>query len=211
MKKIGILGGSFNPIHIGHLNLATEIMEAHHLDEVWFCPAEINPHKTHLPPISSKHRLNMLSLAIEHEPRFVISDIEMHRPGPSYTLDTIKELIVLQKRSENPVSFSLILGEDAAGEFHNWHMPEAIIDLVPLLVGKRKGKNEPHAFQGSPKIVNAIHKGLTPTRIMEISSSEVRERLLSKKYCNHLVPGKVMDYIIANHLYYSLLNEPRFL
>lgn len=210
-KQIGILGGSFNPVHLGHLNLAIEILEAHKLDEIWFCPAATNPHKNHLPPIGSQHRLNMLHLATEHEPRFVVSNIEIHRSGLSYTIDTIHELLAMQKDQENLVSFSLILGEDSAREFHNWHMPEEIVDLVPLLIGTRFDQEEKQPFQGSSKVIKAIKKGLTPIRNMEISSTDVRKRLLNKKYCYHLVPGKVMDYIDANHLYYSLLNETKFL
>jgi nicotinate-nucleotide adenylyltransferase len=209
-KKIGIYGGSFNPVHLGHLNLAVEIMEAHNLDQVWFCPVAINPFKADLPPISPQHRIKMLSLAIEHEPRFIVCDIEIHRPGLSFTIDTIKELHSQQKDEEDQAAYSLILGEDSARDFHKWHKPEEIVSLIPLLIGSRFS-NGKQTFQGSAQILDAIDKGLTPIRIMEISSSVIRERLLNKRYCYHLIPGKVMDYINANHLYYSLLNEVRFL
>ena len=201
-KFIGIYGGSFDPIHIGHLNLATEILEAHHLDEVWFCPAERNPLKKEQAPVGASHRLNMVRLAIEEEPRFKVSEIEMNRAGLSYTVDTLNELNLLQKDKEDPDSFALILGEDAARDFFQWHQAEAIVDSVKLLIGSRKNEiNTIEGFQGSHAIVNALNNGLTKTRIMEISSKEIRERLLNKKYCYHLLPGKVMDYIITNHLY----------
>lgn len=212
MKKIGIYGGSFDPIHLGHLNLATEMMEAHQLDEVWFCPAANNPHKTHLTSVSAFHRVNMIRLAIENEPRFFVSEIEIERQGLSYTIDTLKELHALHNDQEDPTMFFLILGEDAARSLHQWHQPEAIVSLAQPLVGSRNRKiKELEPFQGSASVVDAIHKGLTPTRIMEISGTDIRKRLSDKKYCYHLVPGKVMDYIITNRIYYPLLNEARFL
>lgn len=213
-KFIGIYGGSFDPIHLGHLNLATEIMEAHHLDEVWFCPAACNPLKEDQVLASASHRLEMIRLAIENEPRFKISEIELNRDGVSYTIDTVNELVASQKGKLDPDSFALILGEDSAKDFFKWRQPEAIVQSVKLLIGSRPNEKEKNkSFQGSDLVVQAIHQGLTPTRIMEISSREIRQRLLNKKYCYHLVPGKVMDYIVTNDLYYSPLkpSEARFL
>lgn len=212
MKKIGVYGGSFDPIHLGHLNLATEIMEAHQLDEVLFCPAAINPHKTHQNSVSATHRLNMIRLAIAHEPRFSVTEIEIARQGLSYTVDTLKELHALQNDREERSAFFLILGEDSARTLHRWHQPEVIISLAQPLVGSRIGKRDAlEPFEGSPSMIRALNEGLTPTRVMEISGTEIRERLLDKKPCYHLLPGKVMDYIITNRIYYPLLNEARFL
>lgn len=211
-KLIGIYGGSFDPIHLGHLNLATEMMEAHNLDEVWFCPVACSPHKSRKAPVSSEHRLNMLRLAIEEEPRFSISEIEIERDGLSYTVDTLKELVASQAGKEDPDTFALIIGEDSAENFHRWHQPEEIVKLAKLLVGSRPDSEKKEGgFQGDSSVVEALEKGLTKTRVMEISSKDIRKRLLNKKYCYHLVPGKVMDYINTNHLYYYVLNEARFL
>lgn len=211
--KIGIYGGSFDPLHLGHLNLAAEIMEAHALDQVWFCPAACNPHKNCHNLVSAEYRLKMIRLAIENEPRFFVSEIEINRKGLSYTIETLNELIALQSGKENPDSFALILGEDSARSFHQWHQPEAIIECAQLLIGRRNsGEGVSKAFEGSPTIVEAINRGLTQTRVMEISSHEIRTRLLNKKYCYHLVPGKVLDYINTNGLYSIELNESaRFL
>lgn len=196
--KIGIYGGTFDPVHLGHLNLATEIMEAHHLDLVWFCPAAKNPFKPDQASTSAFHRLNMLKLAIEHEPRFFISEVELEREGVSYTIDTLKELHHQYPEHQ----FFLILGEDAARSFHKWNQPEAIISLAQPLIGCRGIQaSEQEPFQGSPNVAKALKKGLTPTRVMEISATEIRKRLLEKKSCYHLIPGKVMDYIITNRLY----------
>lgn len=211
-KLIGIYGGSFDPIHFGHLNLATEMMEAHQLDEVWFCPVACSPHKSRKAPVSSEHRLNMLRLAIENEPRFFISEIEIERDGLSYTIETLKALIARQENCEDPDTFALILGEDSAENFHRWLQPEEIVKLARLLIGCRLDSGKKTAgFKGDPSVVEAIKKGLTKTRVMEISSKEIRKRLLNKKYCYHLIPGKVMDYINTNHLYCYVLNEVRFL
>jgi nicotinate-nucleotide adenylyltransferase len=213
MKKIiGIYGGAFNPIHLGHLNLAAEMMEAHHLHEVWFCPTGCHPQKHDPFAVSAEHRLNMIRLAIEGQPRFQVSDIEIDREGPSYTVDTLLAFNELEKEKKDPYAFALILGEDAARGFSTWHQPEEIIKLARLLVGRRgdeKKRTDP--FPGSPEIAAAIQKGWTQTRVMEISSREVRERVLKKKYCAHLLPTKVLDYINTNQLYCSSLKEVRFL
>lgn len=212
-KLIGIYGGSFDPIHFGHINLAVEMMEAHHLHEVWFCPAAQNPHKQHV-AAAPEHRLNMLRLAIENEPRFRLLEIEAHQPGPSYTFDTLSELDKIQSESPDPNTFALILGTDAAKSFHTWHRPEEIIQLARPLVGRRidvADDTPEYVIEGSPGIVEALRRGMTPTRIMEISSIEIRYRLKKMKYCRHLVPGKVLDYIITNRLYLEPSGEARFL
>jgi len=200
-KRIGIYGGSFDPIHFGHLNLAIEILEAQSLDEVWFCPASLNPHKHLGCSANSQHRLNMLHLALEGEPRFKITEIEITRAGPSFTLDTLKEITASQKNEPDTNQFFLMLGEDAARNFFKWYEPEQIIKYARLLVGRRHTEPFKETFQGSPSIIKAIEEGLTPTRVMDVSSTIVRERLAKRLYCKHLVPGKVLDYIIINRLY----------
>lgn len=203
-KKIGIYGGSFDPVHLGHINLAVEIMEAHKLDEVWFCPALINPHKMEGRARSPEDRLNMLKLVVEGVPHFRIIDNELRRKGPSYTIDTLHELINAQAGKPDPDHFYLIIGDDAAKSFHRWHLPEEIVKLVPLLIGSRGPSKDLEDIQGSPLIVEAIKKGSTPTRVMDISSTEIRRRLSKKMYCGHLLQGKVLDYILSNQLYSNL-------
>lgn len=197
MKKIGIYGGSFDPIHLGHVNLAVEMIEKHHLDEVWFCPASINPypHKQEKQGTSPKDRLAMIELAIENNPQLKICDVELHRPGPSFTLDTLHQLIDMYP----DYSFSLIIGYDAAQSFHKWHKPEEIAQLVPIYVGARG--SETGEFEGSKEVVNSLKKGLTKTRLMDICSSEIRQRLGNKRYCGHLLQRKVLDYILSHRLY----------
>jgi nicotinate-nucleotide adenylyltransferase len=198
-KEIGLYGGSFDPIHLGHLNLAIEMMELHHVDEVWFCPSAVNPNKLQGSTASAHHRLNMLRLAIEAVPGLKISEIEVGSDGLSYTIDTLK-LLAQEHRSDR---FSLIIGDDSARTFYQWRQPEEILKYARLLVGRREEASIKEDFKGGPLIVEAIKRGLTRTRIMEISSTEIRERMAHGRYCGHLLQGKVLDYIISNHLYLS--------
>ena len=200
-KQIGIFGGSFDPIHNGHLNLAVELMEAHSLDEVWFIPAACSPFKQFPTATSAQDRLAMTALAIAGETRFRVLDLEINREGPSYTVDTLKTLVEAQKGQADPCTFALILGDDTARGFSGWHHPEAIVQLARLLVGSRGLQKEP--FKGSPQVIAALEAGMTPTRIMEVSSTEIRQRLKEGMYCGHLVPGKVLDYIFSHQLYLS--------
>ena len=200
-KQVGLYGGSFDPIHLGHLNLAVQMLEAHKLDEVLFCPTAINPLKSVSCFASANQRIEMLNLAIEQEPRFHVLDIEVNRAGPSYTIDTIHQLIENRKEQEEEIEISLIIGGDAARSFHRWHQPEEIIRHAHLLIGSREMENINRDFQGSPQVIEAIHQGLTPIHVMEISSTEIRDRLARKLCCWHLLPGKVLDYILSHELY----------
>lgn len=197
--NIAIYGGSFNPIHFGHLNLAIEMMEKHHLDKVYFCPAALSPFKQDEPPIDGHHRLAMLKLAIEGIPQFSLLENELLRPAPSYMIDTLEELLASDKEKNIKPRYFLILGEDAIPGLHRWHRIHDLLSLVTLLIGMRGDANS--NVNEDPLVQKAVIKGLTPTRILEISSTELRARIGQKKYCNHLLPTKVLDYIYTNHLY----------
>lgn len=197
MKKIGVYGGTFDPIHFGHLNLAIDILEARELDEIWFCPARLNPHKQAAQPVADiTHRVEMLRLAISDIPQFKIIEIEAKKEGPSYSIDTLRALLASEKNN----NFSLILSDDVIPGFFNWHQPEEIVKLVPLLIGRRS-TTRVSPLIGNPVIVKAFEDGMTPTHFMDISSTEIRRRLAKGLYCGHLVPEKVMDYIYRNQLY----------
>lgn len=195
-KRIGLLGGTFNPIHFGHLNLAMELKEKRELDEVWFIPAHINPHKTLIPPASVEHRLQMLQIALEDFPNFSINDCELLRDPPSYTIDTIRLLA-----NENESSFFWLMGEDNLCNFAQWHQPEEIVKLVPLLIGCRFLELAAQPIFKNPLIEEAVKNGFTKTRMMDISSTELRLRLSQNLYCGHLVPSKILHYIQKNRLY----------
>jgi nicotinate-nucleotide adenylyltransferase len=196
--KVGFYGGTFDPLHFGHMNLALEIFEKKKLDEIWFCPAYLSPHKHQTPPVDSNHRIAMLRRALAPMPSFRILELEIHRQGPSYTIDTLRQL--KQENSENQIS--LIMGDDALTEFHRWHRVEEIVELVPLLIGCRSLDVSMQHFQEHPNLLKAVRRGLVKTRMMDISSTDIRTRLQQGLYCGHLLPQEVLDYIWEFRLYF---------
>lgn len=193
---VGFYGGTFNPIHFGHLHLAIELMEKAQLDEVWFCPARANPLRLDDALIAPEHRLKMVELAIAGIPQFHVLDLECERQGPSYTVETLRTL-----QTSHRCEFRLLLGSDALESFFRWRDPEIIVQLAPPLLGQRNRHSFLGDVQGSSEVVNALRSGLVPISVMEISSTMVRERLRRQLYCGHLVPAKVLDYISQHHLY----------
>lgn len=196
MKKTGIFGGTFDPIHFGHINLALQLMEIHQLDEVIVCPAAVSPFKEHLPPVASAdHRSAMIQLAIADIGRFQLSRIELDRSGVSYTVDTLRSF---SRKYGETAKLYLLLSEEAIETFHCWKDAEAIIDLACPLIGSRDGARS--RIPPSP-VQEALKRGLTPTARFEISATQVRDRLKKGLYCGHLVHAKVLDYIQRNSLY----------
>lgn len=131
MKKIGFFGGSFDPIHFGHLNLAIEMLEKHRLDEVLFCPAFCSPFKREHPPVASpEDRLAMLKLVLADIPQFRVTAVEVERREPSYTVDTLKKL--------PKGDYYLILTQESAASFSQWKDPDQIKAMAKLLIGERE-------------------------------------------------------------------------
>lgn len=197
--RVGIFGGTFDPLHWGHFHLAISLLEKHNLDQVWWIPVQINPFKESQ-PVSAKDRLAMLKLGLEGISAFKVMDLEMNRPGPSYTIDTLREL----HRAHPEVSFYLLLGDDALAHFDRWKDPEEIIDLAPPLIGARQYLNFPSFLSLPQKVLNALEEGWTPLPLMEISATNIRKRLKEKLFCAHLAPAKVLDYIAQHRLYSPL-------
>lgn len=198
MAKIGIFGGTFDPVHNGHLNLAIGMLEKHSLDEIWFCPVKISPHKLDTPPTSTAHRLAMLKLALADNPCFKITEVELNREGPSYTIDTISDL----KSAHPEHNFYLIMSDEVLPSFARWHQPEEIVNRIPFLVAARDPTQlSPPSMPDFPTLEEAVKRGWTAIPVMQVSATEIRERLSQKKYCTHLLPQKVLDYIVSNHLY----------
>lgn len=201
-QKIGFFGGTFDPIHFGHLNLAIQIMEIHRLDQVWICPAYRSPHKKEDPaPVLEEHRLAMLALAISPLNRFKLLDVELNRPGPSYTIDTIRFLLQEAKQQGAVPHMHLILGEDALEGLSAWKEVEELVKLAPPLIGSRQAGQISSPIFHSPALEQVIQKGRTSISMMEISSTLVRKRLEKRLYCGHLVPDSVLEYIYKNKLY----------
>lgn len=203
VKKIGLFGGTFDPIHFGHLNLAFELMEKRGLDRVWFIPAQINPFKIQAPPTSMDQRLAMVELTIQGIPQFDLKDLEKERPPPSYTIDTLRAFIAEEAYRPEPSQFYLLLGEDSVPGFFHWHLSEEIVKLVPLLIGSRSGIWQNGLDNFSLPVREAIQEGLTRTHLMDISGTEIRKRLAQGRYCGHLVPNPVLRYIQEHQLYNS--------
>ena len=134
-KKAGILGGSFDPVHFGHLNLAISLMESCALDEVLFIPTRLSPFKENAPPrVSSEHRLAMLKIALVPLKKFRIIDWELEGQGPAYTIDTVRKL-----SQDHSLGLHLLLGEDHLKSFDRWKEVEELIQLAPPLIGSRNG------------------------------------------------------------------------
>ncbi|MBA3603594.1 MAG: nicotinate (nicotinamide) nucleotide adenylyltransferase [Parachlamydiaceae bacterium] len=210
VEKIGIYGGSFNPIHFGHIHLAIDMLEMRNLEKILFCPAALNPHKMESKElVASEHRLAMLKLAIMDIPQFSILESELKRPSPSYTIDTINELLANDEPFVNESHddqkqknhYFLIVGDDTVENFHHWHKAHELIEKVEVLVGVRSEKCFDAMTNLDPLIDEALKVGRTLTRIFEVSSTEIRNRIAAEKYCGHLVPAKVLDYIYRNRLY----------
>lgn len=191
MRKIGLLGGTFDPIHIGHIHIALGILEAVPLDEVWFCPAQQNPHKLHDALAPAQHRLEMVVLALETVPHCHVIDNELKREGPSYMVDTLKELVV-----EYPdCQFGLIIGEDAAAHFNEWREPETLMNLADVYIAKRDN--------ASTSLPEPLQDHLVHIPLLDISATTIRKRLIQGLYCGHLLPAPVLDYITTHALYES--------
>lgn len=200
-KKIGIIGGSFDPIHIGHLIIAQDAAERLELSQVVFVPASIPPHKQHLQQADIEHRLNMLSLAIETDIRFSVSDIEMQRGGISYTIDTVRELKTLHPGSE----LVLIVGSDTLIDLHNWHQPEELLSLCSVATFMRPGEGSVNQIAEKVRLPEEQKKkvleNLIEAHLVEISSTEIRMRVAEGLGIRYLVPPEVEMYIYEHSLY----------
>ncbi len=201
-SKVGLFGGTFDPIHFGHINLALALAEAHSLDEVIFCPTAVSPFKESRPPkASQEHRKEMVRLAIAPLERFSLLTTELERGGTSYTIDTIHDVLELAKAQEKEIELFLMLGEDALHHFHEWKEIEGILRLAPPLTGARTAQTSPQLDFFSPLATDIIRQGMTKVPIMEISSTAIRERLSRGQYCGHWVPEAVLEYINRHQLY----------
>jgi nicotinate-nucleotide adenylyltransferase len=192
--KLGIFGGSFDPVHLGHLIVAEAAREALALDQVLFVLAPQPPHKQVQALTPWPHRLAMLEAALADHPHFAISTLELQRSGPSYTVDTLRQLRLLPEF--RLARFYLLLGQDSLSAFRTWHEPEAIVQLATLVVYPRL---ETHENAGNASLPETGLRLDAPT--IGISASEIRRRVAQKKSIRYLVPESVRRYIESNQLY----------
>ena len=192
-STLALFGGSFNPPHLGHLAVAEAVADAVGLDQVCWMPAATPPHKQDDETLASAaHRLAMTRLAIEGNPRFVVSDLELRRGGTSYTVDTLRHL-----RADRPdADLYLILGGDSLAAFSTWREPEAILDLARLLVYQRPGSAEATV---SPAIL--ARTTVVEAPLLHLSSTTLRARIAAGQTVRYLVPEAVRVYIAAHGLY----------
>ena len=183
--KVGIFGGTFDPVHVGHLAIALAALESAPLDRVIFVPARRSPLKERDPVASAEDRVAMLNAAIAHEPRFDLSPVETLRHRTSYTVETLEAL-------RDQGELFLILGSDALAELGRWREPERIRKLATLLVALRPG---------APEVDPSFGARTFDAPRLDISSRELRARAARGRSLRYLVPDGVCDYIERRGLY----------
>jgi nicotinate-nucleotide adenylyltransferase len=212
---IGVLGGTFNPIHFGHLRPALEITEALQLREMRLIPSALPPHRE-VPEVDAQQRLRLVQLAAVGEPRFVVDDRELRREGPSYTVDTLISL----RRELGDEAIGLVIGMDAFLFLHTWHRWEQLIDLAHFIVMQRPGHYSPALYR---KKMHADVRALVEQRLvvqagqlhntscggiwfqavsqLDISATNIRAMIKAGHSARYLTPEAVWDSIEKNRLY----------
>lgn len=189
--RVGVFGGSFDPVHYGHLIVAENAREAAGLDRVLFVPAPRPPHKLDRDQTAYFRRVEMLELAIAGHPVFQVSQIEKDRPGPSYTVDTLTQL----QEAEPSAELFLILGGDSLMDLPQWYRPDRIADLATLVVVRRPGVPPLAELPLSFRVI------WTDAPLIDISSSEIRRRVQAGRTIRYLLPRSVECYIETHRLY----------
>ena len=184
LKRVGIFGGTFDPIHHGHLILGREAMEALRLDRLIFIPATVSPYKLDRSPTASDVRLEMLRVAIEGEPQFQLDEMELQRPPPSYAVDTVELLRFRQPTAE----FFFLIGEDNVGRLATWHRFAELSAMVQFVVLARSSVKTEYPYP-------------TIRRQLDISATNIRNRVATGHSIRYLVPPAVEQIIRDHHLY----------
>ena len=221
MKRAGLFGGTFNPVHLGHLRVALEVGQGFAMDRLYFIPAAIPPHKENGGIADAGHRYEMLSQAIAGEQRFFLSDVELRRPGRSYTIDTVREIA---ETLEEETRLYLIVGLDAFLEIDTWKAYLQLFEQIPVIVMSRPPESpnsSEHAFEGMHRFVREkisagyaldpeasclTHRQLHPIHFfavtpLGISASRIRGAVGRGESVKYLVPDAVARYIDKEGLY----------
>jgi len=223
--RIGLLGGTFNPIHVGHLKIAEAVRHTLKLAAVWFIPTGKAPHKKEEAEPSRANRLEMVRLAIQDNPHFKACDIETKRPDVSYTIDTLTILKQLHPKN----TFFFIIGTDAFSNLHRWKTPEKLLETMPFVIVPRV--DYPFSHLPNLAILNRInmtslkeldchqrkrytfsvpnggHLYFVQTALHPIAAGEIRSRIQSGKTVKTLLPQQVLSYIIKRGLYRNVLEK----
>ena len=200
MKPIAILGGSFNPVHYGHLKMAEAAMESTHFSKVLFIPTGTPYHKEQKALLPFSDRLKLLELAIENCPDFAFSPIEGEREGNSYTFDTVRELL-----RQNPMeSYSLLIGTDQFLTLRSWHKIKELGKLVDFYIANRNGEMAFSTFQKEKEALEkelSLHCKLFPMPAIDLSSTEIRNLLKEGKSIHGMLPKSLEEYILKKGFY----------
>jgi nicotinate-nucleotide adenylyltransferase len=212
MRLVGILGGSFNPIHYGHLRMAQELADALNFTEVRFIPSANPPHKDSI-TVSAEHRAAMVKLAIEGNPRFTLDTCELDRVGVSYTIET---LIELRESSGGDTALCLMMGSDAFIKLNTWHRWQSLLDYAHIILVQRPGMPPPSKLPTELETLlhdhyteqvsdlskeNAGFINMQTIPALEISATQIRELLKHELSTRYLLPDAVIEYIRQHKLY----------
>jgi nicotinate-nucleotide adenylyltransferase len=209
LPVVGILGGTFNPIHFGHLRLAQELAEALDFDEIRFIPSANPPHKP-MPTVTAQHRAEMVKIAIADNTLFTLETCELERVGASYTFDTLKSL---RNSLGVETSICLIMGSDAFLKLDTWHRWQELLDYCHIVLVQRPNQQQlsqmlqtylethytehPHELRNK----NAGYIHMQAITALDISSTSIRQRIKSGLSVRYLLPDSVIQYTTENHLY----------
>ena len=195
MKKVGLYFGSFNPIHNGHLSIANYFASSGELDEVWLVVSPHNPLKENKTLAPDHHRLEMANLAVEGLPNIKVCDIEFDLPRPSYTMDTLQSL----KSFWPDYQFTIIMGEDSLRSLHLWKNYRELIESYSIRVFPRSKKHSEMPVQ----VLKDAHKDIRimDAPLLEVSSTEIRERVKNHQEIDHLTVNQVVRFISDHRLY----------
>ena len=201
-ESIGIFGGSFDPVHNGHLEIADAALRQHKLGRVVFVPARLQPHKSAEPHASGGQRLEMVRLAIRGNPKFGASDCELKRCGKSYTIDTVKEF----RTTLGPgAELFLIIGSDCLRDFARWYCVKELVSLCDIIVAARPDEplGDIDSLRDSlpSRAVETMKSLVISTTANAASATEIRRRLRNRDAIDKLVPPMVEEYIARNNLY----------
>lgn len=198
-KRIGVFGGTFDPPHLGHLVAAETVREVHDLDEVIFIPAGVPPHKG-AQVTAARHRFLMTVLSVVGHPDFTVSRIELDRPPPSFTVDTLRQL---RSERDDIDELYFILGADALLELHTWKEPEEVLSLCRMVAVTRPGFSLEQLAARLGELYTRHRERILITTIpaLDVSASDIRRRVREGRSIRYLVPDMVRDYILSNKLY----------
>jgi nicotinate-nucleotide adenylyltransferase len=213
-RRLGLLGGTFDPIHYGHIDAAEAARLSLALDEVWLIPSHVPPHRQQDPVATPFHRFALAALAISDRVTYRVSDIELKRTGRTYTVDTLR---ALHDQGWTPSQLFFILGTDAFAEIASWHEYPDVLDAAHFVVIARPGMTVDAALARTPDLrsrvcdpaaLDAHHSGgrvvVIAAATRDVSSTTIRERLRSAQSIDDLVPPTVGHHILTHHLYGSV-------